>query len=274
MSTNNRHPWQSQKGDSIALIVSQLRELNTTEQPAYPGLLYFDATLFRALLEYDGYVYPEQTMDVFFDIYMDVLSKYPPPNKGYHNQWHIQKMLSIFDNSFYLWQLAYGIEWDTGFGIRPCRVKELGMLAILFHDIAYQQGAKDHEKRSAQFVEDYFTDKDYPAGKTRLSSDERKIVSDLILFTEVDNSKQKSSPLKHFIRDLDWMGFRDYDTMIANERLLQQEQTPSRKKPDKKKALIFYRSLRGVRLFNTPLFNSWNVPAQFNLKRRIYELEA
>lgn len=29
MSTNNRHPWQSQKGDSIALIVSQLRELNT-----------------------------------------------------------------------------------------------------------------------------------------------------------------------------------------------------------------------------------------------------
>lgn len=25
---------------------------------------------------------------------------------------------------------------------------------------------------------------------------------------------------------------------------------------------------------DTPLFNSWNVPAQFNLKRRIYELEA
>ena len=41
MSTNNRHPWQSQKGDSIALIVSQLRELNTTEQPAYPGTFVF-----------------------------------------------------------------------------------------------------------------------------------------------------------------------------------------------------------------------------------------
>lgn len=268
-------PKRTPQGNAVAFTARYLQEmrLGVIPQKNYPAFDYFENQQHAALMEYDGYEFPEQTVEAFYDIYPDVLGKYPPAGEGYHNAWHIQKMLAVFDNSFYMWQKSYPHYWDQPYdgcmGNPACRekVKEIGLLAILFHDIGYMEGAEGHEDRSADFAEAYLRD------RTTIQLAVRQGVAAVIRFTKMDYSNEIAYPLKYFVRDLDWVGFRDYDTMVVNEGLLKQENPKCTKKQFREKALEFYASLLTKQIFHTPLFTSWNIAARYNIKRRIFELK-
>lgn len=107
------------------------------------------------------------------ELVRELEAAYQEPHRAYHNMNHIAELLGWFDT------VADDIGWQN-----PSRV----YAAILFHDAIYVPGAKDNEKRSADWARRAGFDEDV-AALIEMTADHGKhadVTDDAALFLDCD----------------------------------------------------------------------------------------
>ena len=126
-----------------------------------------------------------------------------------------------------------------------------------FHDAIYVPGSKTNEEDSVQvYLENGGRDKE---------------VMDCILSTKIGTEEFKND-LEKVMHDLDWSGFRDYTTMLINEKKILKEAVDKGKYTEQEAIngqIAFYQSIRNKDLYVTNTFKKFNGIAKNNIERRL-----
>ena len=189
-----------------------------------------------------------------FDKYI----KQYPDSRYYHSEKHIIDMLIDLSTYWTDFKEEFHIEENE-----EDKLYEILCYAILFHDIVYTVGAKDNEKKSAEFARSVLSDYKYV-----------KDVCNLILSTKI-NHRKFDTPLKKILHDLDWKGFMFYDDICKNEEKIKTEAIRDGFNENQfvKGQLIFYKKIVKKKLYLTSNFHIFNIKAKRNIQKRIEELE-
>lgn len=195
------------------------------------------------------------------------------PNEGwgigrhyYHTLDHIKEMFKLYEQKEQEFinesmRLKEPIHFDTLFW------------AIAYHDAIYMPGFAKNEELSAQVAEEELSNPSCSASNfLGLPAD----VAHLILTTK-PSFEDHVSIEERILHDLDWAGFRAYDFMKENEKLIFNEAIAIggyTAEQVKEGQLKFYKSLIGKDIYKTDVFRPYNQGAQVNILQRIAALEA
>ena len=197
----------------------------------------------------------------------DKVLKMYPDKQYYHSAEHIEFMLYKFFVNIDKFTNQYP-NWKDGLG-REEHVLNTSLLAILFHDIIYQTECTNNEQQSVQYCLNYLKRHNSPLGE-----EENMAIEQLIMGTVPHRIPDKDDPpMLKFIRDLDWLAFANFDHMLRNEILLNNEA-----RRDGYSALrvfelrtYFYKSILGSQIFHTSVFAKLNKQARSNINTRLVQ---
>lgn len=180
----------------------------------------------------------------------NILEKYYSSNEEwYHTRQHIEELLFMWD--FY--KKFFVNEFKD--------IDEKALVeTIYYHDSVYIPGSKTNEEDSVNvYLQEGGIDK--------------KVI-DCILSTKVGNVCFQNE-VEKIMHDLDWSGFRDYVTMLRNEKNILREavEKGGYKENEALNCQIeFYKSIYEKEIYVTETFKKFNKLVKTNIKRRLKDL--
>jgi len=137
-------------------------------------------------------------LKIMHDAYQYANEKMSHNELFYHTIFHVDKMIKDLDEFCKTTELTD----DEYFKL---------YVAICFHDIVYEPGSYDNEKRSAE----EFENRHYDLDKKTLEKIKNLILSTQVVFF-MDKNIKTDDTLEKIMHTLDWNGFVDYKTMTKN----------------------------------------------------------
>lgn len=177
----------------------------------------------------------------------NVIDKYYSDSREwYHTRYHIEDLYFL-----------YNVYRDHFIQEFPNLDEEKLFVIFDYHDAIYVPGSKTNEEDSVQvYLENGGRDKD---------------VIDGILSTKI-GTEHFDSDLEKIMHDLDWSGFRDYNSMLKNEEKIiceAMEKGGYSEQEAIEGQIRFYEMIKDKDIFVTKTFSKFNEITKKNIARRL-----